>query len=86
MDGLSDSVAKVQCPHCQSRLDVMETSSGARTISVVVLGPSVEHSAVALEMFEPPDSGPSITCPACSHAFDPSGPRPIPPLRRRTGM
>jgi hypothetical protein len=83
VSGPNDPIAKVQCPRCHTRLDVFETTSGGRTVSVTILGASVEHGAAALETFQSPDEGPRITCPACSQAFDPSGPyRPIPPLRR----
>ena len=76
-------VSKVRCPKCQSRLDVIETPSRARTISVSFLGPSVEQDAHALETFQGPDTGPEIGCPACGTAFDPSEPyRAIPPLKR----
>jgi DNA-directed RNA polymerase subunit RPC12/RpoP len=78
-----DAIAKVQCPRCQSRLDVFETQSGGRIVSIAVLGPTVENSAHALETFQPPAQGPSISCPACRHTFDPSGPyRAIPSLKR----
>jgi len=74
-------IAKVQCPRCRTRLDVIETQSGGRTIAVGILGPSVEHSAEALETFQGADAGPQIVCPACRYRFDPSGPyRAIPPL------
>jgi DNA-directed RNA polymerase subunit RPC12/RpoP len=74
-------IAKVQCPRCGTRLDVLETQSGGRIIAVGILGPSVEHSAAALETFQRADAGPHIVCPACRHQFDPSGPyRAIPPL------
>ena len=78
-----DPILKLQCPKCQSRLDVSETSSGARTVSVAMLGPSVEQHANALEVFQTADAGPRVTCPACSASFDSSEPhRPIPPLKR----
>jgi hypothetical protein len=65
-------------------LEVFDTASGGRTVSVTTLGLAVEQSAFALETFIAPDDGPTITCPACSHGFDPSGGyRPIPSLRRR---
>jgi DNA-directed RNA polymerase subunit RPC12/RpoP len=77
--------AKTRCPRCQSRLDVFETPSGGRTVSVAFLGPTVETTATALELFIPRDSGAEIQCPACSRRFDPSGPvRSIPPLRCST--
>jgi rubredoxin len=77
--------AKVRCPSCQSRLDVIETPSGARTVSVSFLGASVESTAHALEVFYPPNSGPMVRCPACDYAFDPSEPvHTIPRLKRLT--
>jgi len=77
--------AKTRCPRCQSRLDVFETPSGGRNVSVAFLGPSVETTAAALELFIPRDSGAEIQCPACNGRFDPSGPvRRIPALRRST--
>jgi len=42
---------RVTCPHCRSRLDVMETPSGARSVSVVYLAPAVDQTALALEVF-----------------------------------
>ena len=83
MSYLDFPVAKLQCPRCQSRLDVIETASGARTIAATFLGPRVEDNAKALEIFQGPDAGPRIECPACGMAFDPSEPyRAIPPLNR----
>ena len=77
--------AKTRCPRCQSRLDVLETPSGGRTVSVAFLGPTVEATAMALELFIPRDSGAEIQCPACDRRFDPSClVRSIPALRRST--
>jgi hypothetical protein len=76
--------AKTRCPGCQSRLDVLETPSGGRTVSVAFLGVTVETSAAALEVFIPRDGGAEIRCPACDCQFDPSGPLRIPPLKRAT--
>jgi DNA-directed RNA polymerase subunit RPC12/RpoP len=77
-------IAKLQCPSCQSRLDVAETPSGGKTISVSLLGSSVEEHAQALEIFLTPAAGPRVKCPACGMSFDPSEPyRAIPPLRRK---
>jgi DNA-directed RNA polymerase subunit RPC12/RpoP len=78
-----EALVKLQCPKCSSRLDIIETPSGGRIVSVSLLGPSVEQDATALELFQPPDAGPEVTCPACGASFDPSGPhRSIPPLNR----
>jgi len=78
-----DATAKLTCPKCRSRLDIIETPSGGRTVSVSLLGDAVEHNAAALELFQPPDAGPRIVCPACRMSFDPSEPhRSIPPLNR----
>ncbi len=66
--------AKVRCPHCQSLLNVFETSSGAQTIAVAVLGDSVQDTAKGLELFRSADSGPNILCPACEVAIDPNAP------------
>jgi hypothetical protein len=83
VSGLPEPIAKLQCPQCQTRLDVFETASGGRTIAVTILGATVEHGAKALETFQGADDGPQIKCPACGRTFDPSGPyRPIRPLRR----
>jgi DNA-directed RNA polymerase subunit RPC12/RpoP len=72
---------RLRCPTCQSRLDVIETASGGRIVSVVLLGTSVEMHAHALEVFMPPNqSGLGLRCPACSTSFDPSGPRIRRPL------
>jgi hypothetical protein len=73
---------RVRCPHCQSRLDVIDTASGGRTVSVFLLGPTVEVNASALELFIGPGSGLELHCPACNGSFDPSMPHTIPPLRR----
>ena len=74
-DGLADpTIFKLTCPRCQSRLDIVETSSGGRTTSVAGLGVSVEHSARALEHFQGPDEGPDIRCPACETMIDPAAP------------
>ena len=75
--------ARVRCPQCESRLEVIETPSGARTVSVVFLGPAVEDIAQALELFMPPGDGPELRCPACQKRFDPAEPSSaIRPLRR----
>jgi uncharacterized protein YbaR (Trm112 family) len=65
---------RVTCPECRSRLEVFDTQSGARTVSVVGLGLAVESKAKALERFLPPDAGPDIVCPACARTFDPASP------------
>jgi hypothetical protein len=66
--------ARVTCRSCGSRLEVFETQSGAKTISVIALGGLVESSAKALEGFQPPDAGPEIHCPACDSLVDPAAP------------
>ncbi len=48
---------------CQRRLDVFETPSGGRTISVAVVATLAEPKA--LEPFIPPGEGPILTCRAC---------------------
>ena len=74
---------RVRCPHCRSSLDVLDTQSGGRNVSVFWLGPTVEMKPTALELFLPPgDRSGELVCPACSRRFDPSGPQPIPPFRR----
>ena len=50
----------------QSRLEVLETSSGGRTVAVAFLRVTVETTAAALEVFIPPDGGAEIRCPACN--------------------
>ena len=78
-----EALVKLTCPKCSSRLDIIDTPSGGRIVAVSLLGASVEQNAAALELFQPPDAGPKITCPACGVAFDPSEPhRSIPPLNR----
>jgi len=77
--------ARIRCESCHSRLDVLETPSGGRTISVVGLGSSVEANPAALERF---DFGASheIVCPACNHRIDLNAPyRAMRSLRRETG-
>jgi hypothetical protein len=59
------STGSVTCRRCGSRLEVFETQSGAKTISVVGLGQAVESSAKTLQRFQPPEAGPQIHCPAC---------------------
>jgi hypothetical protein len=54
--------ARVRCPECGSRLEVIETPSGARSVSVVVLGSAVESTAHALERFMSHDAGPLLVC------------------------
>lgn len=79
-----DPATKIQCPRCETRLDVIETQSGGRVVAVATLGHSVQDTAIGLETFQPPDAGPQILCPACRHTFDPSGfYRTIPRLNRR---
>ncbi len=78
-----ESLVKLKCPTCSSRLDIFDTPSGGRIVSVSLLGDSVEQNAAALELFQPPDAGPKITCPACGRSFDPSEPhRSIPMFNR----
>ena len=82
-NGRAPEPAKIRCPKCQSRLELLETPSGGRILSVAFLGVSVETDAAALELFFPPDSPNDIRCPACNVTFDPAGPtQTIPPLRR----
>jgi hypothetical protein len=83
MPTIPEPIAKLQCPRCQSRLEVFETTSGGRTVAVTTLGPTVERSAIALETFQAPAEGPRLKCPACANLFDPTGGyRAIPPMRR----
>ena len=80
-------IAKVRCPQCESRLDILETPSGGRIVSVSLLGPAVDSTAQAVEAFQGPDDRPEIVCPACMMKFDPSEPgsavRPPRYLHRR---
>jgi hypothetical protein len=69
-----DDSVRLICPRCRSRLEVLETTSGGRTVSVMGLGESVSSDAKALELFLAPDAGPDIKCPACAERFDPSSP------------
>jgi hypothetical protein len=70
----SHEPARLICPKCRSRLEVIETSSGGRTVSVMGLGDAVSSEAKALELFVGPDAGPEIQCPACNDRFDPASP------------
>ena len=70
------------CPKCRSRLEVLETASGGRTVDVIGLGDSVSHNARALQIFLLPDDGPDVRCPACDERFDPSSPYRAAPRRR----
>ena len=71
---LAAAAGRLTCPKCRSRLEVFETSSGGRTVSVLAFGLAVETHAKALERFIPPDVGPDITCPACDVRIDPAAP------------
>lgn len=83
MLGGENEPAKLVCPKCRSRLEVLETVSGGRTVSVMGLGDAVSSAAKALELFIAPDAGPDIRCPACEHRFDPASPyRGVPRGRR----
>jgi hypothetical protein len=73
--------ARVICPHCDSRLDVTETSSGGRIVSIVGFGDSVERTAKSLETFDAPGTSGDITCPACHRRVDPSITSRLRPLR-----
>jgi hypothetical protein len=64
--------AKLRCQNCGSRLDVFDTPSGGRTVSVAGLGASVEHSAKALERFQITTD--KILCPACLGEVDVGAP------------
>jgi hypothetical protein len=68
-----EALIKLKCPKCSSRLDIFDTPSGGRIVSVSLLGDSVEQNAAALELFQPPDAGPKITCPrAADRSIPPS--------------
>lgn len=83
MLGGENEPAKLVCPKCRSRLEVLETVSGGRTVSVMGLGDAVSSAAKALELFIAPDAGPDIRCPACEHRFSPASPyRGVPRGRR----
>ena len=64
--------ARLRCQHCGSRLDVFDTPSGGRTVSVAGLGVSVEHSAKALERFQATTD--KLLCPACLTEVDVGAP------------
>jgi uncharacterized protein YbaR (Trm112 family) len=66
------ATGRVTCPQCRSRLEIFETASGGRTVSVAGLGTTVEPQA--LERFMAPDHGPDIVCPACNLQIDPAAP------------
>jgi DNA-directed RNA polymerase subunit RPC12/RpoP len=66
------ATGRVTCPQCRSRLEIFETPSGGRTVSVAGLGTTVEPQA--LERFMAPDEGPDIVCPACKLQIDPAAP------------
>ena len=66
--------ARLTCPRCRSRLEVFEMQSGARTVSAITLGPSVERHAKALERFQPAEERPDVVCPVCQTKFDPASP------------
>ena len=62
---------RVTCPRCRARLEILETASGGRSVSVISVG-SMEPRA--LERFVPPEMGPDIVCPACELQLDPAAP------------
>ena len=71
-DGENVATGRVTCPKCRSRLEIFETPSGGRTVSVLGLGTTIEPKA--LEHFMGPDEGPDIICPACDLQLDPASP------------
>lgn len=71
---LHDDSVRLICPKCRSRLEVLETASGGRTVSAMGLGDAVSAQPRALEVFLGPDAGPDIRCPACDQTFDPASP------------
>jgi DNA-directed RNA polymerase subunit RPC12/RpoP len=73
---------RITCPECRSRLDIFETPSGGRTVSVAVLSTTLEPQA--LERFMSPDQAPEIMCPACNHMIDPAAPYRSFPKRPRS--
>ena len=75
-----ESVAKLRCSFCHTLVEVFESPGGARTVSVLILGPSVEATAKALEAFSPPDRRPELPCPACGNFIDPLRPYQLPRL------
>jgi hypothetical protein len=68
----SRATGRVTCPNCRSRLEIFETPSGGRTVSVIALGANVD--AKALERFMAPGDGPEVVCPACNLRLDPASP------------
>ena len=68
------STGKVRCSRCGSRLEVLDTASGGRTITVSGLGAAVEETALARERFFPPGAGADLSCPACDAPIDPTAP------------
>jgi len=66
------ATGRVTCPKCRSRLEIFETPSGGRTVSVLGMGTTIEPKA--LEHFMGPDEGPDIICPACNLQLDPAAP------------
>jgi len=52
-----EPIATQQCPRYRSRLEVFETTSGWRTVSVMTPGPTVEDHPWALGTFQPRDEG-----------------------------
>jgi DNA-directed RNA polymerase subunit RPC12/RpoP len=66
------ATGRVTCPKCRSRLEIFETPSGGRTVSVTGVGTTIEPKA--LERFMAPDQGPDIVCPACNLQIDPAAP------------
>jgi hypothetical protein len=63
---------RITCPMCGCRLDITETPSGGRAISVARLSTIVD--AKRLERFMPPDGDRDVICPACDAKVDPAAP------------
>ena len=66
------ATGRLTCVNCRSRLEIFETPSGGRTVSVVAIGSLREPKA--LERFMAPGEGPDILCPACNVQLDPAAP------------
>jgi hypothetical protein len=62
---------RVTCPRCRARLEILETASGGRSVSVISVGTMEPR---ALERFIAPEAGPDVVCPACELQLDPAAP------------
>jgi DNA-directed RNA polymerase subunit RPC12/RpoP len=69
--GSDPTTVALTCPSCESRLQVIETHSGGRSVSVVWFGALTESCPDGVERFEFAANR-DIVCPACNFSVDSS--------------